>query len=137
MKRLLVLISFVLMLPAEAHAQKYSTAQLCKILQPCQPPAQYASGPYLAKPVIRHVTLKQIQVVCDKGHSRLRRVWTPQGNETMHDVSSNADNDILGCAQLNANACIVYVPSNLKSVLPDLYRLVVAHELAHCRGWVH
>jgi hypothetical protein len=31
----------------------------------------------------------------------------------------------------------VHVPADLQSQLPDLYRLIVAHELGHCRGWVH
>lgn len=136
MKRYVLFISLVLMMPAVAHAQKYSTAQLCEILQPCQAPARYSSGPYLAKPVIQQVSLKQLQRVCGGGSSRF--LGPRAGHETVQAaVSANRDFDTLGCAQLTPSACIVHVPSDLRAVLPGLYRLVLAHELAHCRGWVH
>jgi hypothetical protein len=136
LKRLVFLISFMLMIPAATQAQKYSTTQLCEILQPCEAPARYASGPYLAKPAIRHVSLKQIQGICGSAYSRFLGPRT--GHETVQAaVSANAGFGTLGCAQLTASACIVHVPSDLRAVLPDLYRLVLAHELAHCRGWVH
>ena len=138
MKRLLLLAGIALMLPFTAHAQKsrYSTAQLCQILQPCLPPAQYASGPYVAKPTVRQLSLKQIQGVCG-GYARFLGK-TPQGPETVQAaVDAGGNFGTLGCAQLNAGGCVVHVPSDLQAVLPELYRLVLAHELAHCRGWVH
>jgi hypothetical protein len=32
---------------------------------------------------------------------------------------------------------VVHVPGDLKVAVPELYEVVVQHELAHCRGWVH
>jgi hypothetical protein len=109
-------------LPAAAHAApRYSEATLCKILVPCEPPAQYAAGPYLAPPIIRQVTLARIQTVC----------------RNAGDASSGDLPGIMGCAAFEAGACVVHVPSDLKSTIPELYSVILRHELAHCRGWVH
>jgi len=62
------------------------------------------------------------------------RVTTVQAAAASGDL---ADFGTLGCAQVNPTNCIVHIPSGLQAVLPDLYRLVLKHELAHCRGWVH
>lgn len=135
MKHLFLLIACALMMPAAAQAQKYTTLQLCEILRPCQAPARYTSGPYLAIPVIRHVSLKRIQGICGGSYARL---GPRTGHETLQGaVLAHGDIGTLGCAQLTASACIVHVPSDLRTVLPDLYHIVLAHELAHCRGWVH
>ena len=138
MKRLLLLAGITLMLPFAAHAQKsrYSTTQLCQILQPCQPPAQYASGPYVAKPVIRQVSLRQIQSICGSGYAAFLGTKA-HPDSVQAAVDAGGDFGTLGCAQLNAGDCVVHVPSDLQAALPELYRLVLAHELAHCRGWVH
>ena len=104
MKRLLLLAGIALMLPFTAHAQKsrYSTAQLCQILQLCLPPAQYASSPYMAKPKRRQVSLKQIQGICGGGYARFLGNM-PQGPETVQAVVDAGGNfGTLGCAQLNA-----------------------------------
>jgi hypothetical protein len=139
MKRFMLLASIALMLPVTALAQQkahYSTAQLCQILQPCLPPAQYAKGPFLAKPVVRQVSLRQLQSVCGGGYAAfLGHKARPESIQAA--VDAGGDFGTLGCAQVTASDCIVHVPSDLQAVLPDLYRLVLAHELGHCRGWVH
>ncbi len=138
MKRLILWVGIALMLPLAANAAKphYSTQQLCQILQPCLPPAQYARGPYVAKPVIRQVSLKQLQGICGGGYAAfLGSKARPESVQAAVDAGGNFG--ALGCAQLNASDCLVHVPGDLQAVLPELYRLVLAHELAHCRGWVH
>ena len=40
-----------------------------ELLQPCLPPAQYASGPFVAKPVVQQVSLRQIQSICGGGYA--------------------------------------------------------------------
>ncbi len=119
-----------------ARAESYTTEQLCQVLQPCLPPAQYASGPFIAKPVVRQVTLRQLQSACGGGYAALLGdKYRPESIQAV--VSSGANFGALGCAQLTSGECVVHVPSDLKAVLPGLYRLVLNHELAHCRGWVH
>ena len=144
MKRLLLIVSLGLMLPAIAQAQankpKYSTAMLCEILQPCQPPARYASGAYLAKPAVRHVTLRQLQGICGGGYAAFlgdKAKQRPVSVQAALASGDAADLGILGCAALDTTSCVVHVASDVRAALPDLYRLVLAHELAHCRGWVH
>ena len=101
------------------------------------PPAQYASGPFRAKPVIRHLPLKQVKNVCGSGYARFLKPRAPARNETVQAAGmANAD-FALGCARLTASECIVHLPSDVRTALPALYRVLLAHELAHCRGWVH
>lgn len=144
MKRLLPILSLGLTLPAAALAQadkpKFSTATLCEILQPCQPPAQYASGAYLAKPVVRNVTLRELQGICGGGYAAFLGDKMKRREVSLQAAMASgqaADFGILGCAALDTASCVVHVPSDVKTALPDLYRLVLSHELAHCRGWVH
>lgn len=141
MKRFLLIVSLGLMLPVPAQATKprFSTQMLCEILQPCQPPAQYASGAFLAKPVVRHVTLREIQTICGGGYASFLgdKARRPVSLQAAMASGQAADFGILGCAALDATSCVVHLPSDVKAALPDLYRLVHAHELAHCRGWVH
>jgi hypothetical protein len=144
---LAILASFALLLPtgmasaAGAHAS-FTTAELCQILQPCQPPARFASGPFVVPPVIEKVTLRQVQSICGGGPSSASRDKQGDlGPETVQaalaSAASSFHSEIMGCAQLQATRCVVHVPADLQSQLPDLYRLIVAHELGHCRGWVH
>ena len=101
---------------------RFSTAELCQILQPCQPPAKFAKGGFLAKPIVRDVSLSEVQSVCGGAGDR---------------AASGFPYGIFGCAQVNPDSCMVHVPRELKAKLPELYSLVLAHELGHCRGWVH
>jgi hypothetical protein len=130
MRSLLAALGMLLLAGTSVESASYSTAELCKVLQPCVAPAKYAAGPYLAKPIIRVVSLREVQSACG-GPFALNR----KGAATIHAVMSG--DGTLGCASIANNNCVVHVPGDLKSVLPDLYRLVLAHELAHCRGWVH
>lgn len=138
MKHFVLLVVVAVMAPSAAHATKkhYSTQELCQLLQPCLPPARYASGPYLAKPVIRRVTLRQVQSICG-GADATRQGHQYRSDSKQTAVSSGGDLGTLGCALIEGADCIVHVPIDLKSVLPELYRIVLVHELAHCRGWVH
>ena len=144
MKRLLLIVSLGLMVSASASAQpakvRFSTATLCEILQPCQPPPQYARGAFLAKPVVQHVTLRQLQGICGGGYAAFlgdKATQRPVSLQAALASGNTADLGILGCTDLNATSCTVHVPSDVKAALPELYQLVLAHELAHCRGWVH
>jgi hypothetical protein len=138
----LLIVSLGLMLSTTAQATKarFSATTLCEILRPCQPPPQYASGAFLAKPVVRHVTLRQIQAICGGGYAAFlgdkvkRRPVSLQAALASGDA---ADLGILGCAALDATSCVVHLPSDVKAALPELYQLVLTHELGHCRGWVH
>ena len=142
MKKLLLIVCLGVLLPIPAQATKarFSTETLCEILQPCQPPAQYARGAYLAKPVVQHVTLRQLQAICGGGYAAFLGDKVKQRPVSVQAALASgdaADLGILGCTDLNAASCIVSVPSDVRAQLPDLYRLILAHELAHCRGWVH
>lgn len=142
MKRFLLVVSLGLMMPTAAQATKarFSTATLCEILLPCLPPPQFARGAFLAKPIVQHVTLRQLQSVCGGGYTAFLGDKVRQRPVSLQAAVASgnaADLGVLGCADLNATSCVVHVSSDLKAELPDLYRLVLAHELAHCRGWVH
>jgi hypothetical protein len=132
MHRIALLVASLFLAPAAAHAAgpHFTTADLCQVLQPCQPPAQFQSGPFLAEPVIRAVSMAQVQTVCGRGYAAL------PGEGARHAVQGGGFG-IMGCAQLRDGACVVHVPADLKGKLPALYELVLAHELGHCRGWVH
>jgi hypothetical protein len=142
---LAILASLAMLLPAGmasagAH-DRFSTAELCEILQPCQPPARFASGPFVVPPVIEKVTLRQVQSICGRGYSAFLGKQRNLGPETVQaalaSAASSFHSEIMGCAQLQPTRCVVHVPSDLQAQLPDLYKLIVAHELGHCRGWVH
>src|SRR6478735_8429290 len=92
----------------------YSTADLCKVLQPCLAPAKYSSGPFLAKPHIRVVSLREVQSACGSPFASKFK-----GTATIHAVMSG--DGTLGCAKFANNACVVHVPGDLKGKLPDLY----------------
>lgn len=130
------LAAFFLASPG-VHAAKsqFSTATLCQVLMPCQPPAPYATGPYIAPPVLREVTLRQVQSVCG-GYRAFLGAATPSVQAAMAGGGAFGF-DILGCAQLTASSCVVHVPRDLKVELPELFDLILAHELGHCRGWRH
>jgi hypothetical protein len=124
--KLVFALAAMMALPAAAEAApEYALATLCQVLQPCQPPAQFASGPYLAPPVILEVTLDEIQAACDNGH----RALIGKGQA--------AAPAFMGCAAFVGSGCVVHVPADVKLAVPELYDLILAHELAHCRGWVH
>jgi hypothetical protein len=134
----------VLLLPVSAASagESFSTAELCQVLQPCQPPAKFASGPFLEPVVIRKVTLRQIQAIC--GGARTAALHDHDhdtGAERIHAAMAagalGRGVEIMGCAQLQPASCVVHVPAALKAQLPELYALILAHELGHCRGWVH
>ena len=69
------------------------------------------------------VTLQQIQSIC--------------GADDVGRVGGGGDSvpSIMGCATFQGGKCIVHVPGDLKTVLPDVYDVVLRHELGHCRGW--
>ena len=145
MSRLFAALAIVLLaLPAvTAQAKKapFSTATMCEVLQPCRPPAQYASGPFLEPPQIVPVTLRRVQAICGAGYAAfLGKDAIASGPATVQAVKASGGGfnfSIMGCAQLTGNACIVHLPSDLRAEMPELYALVLAHELGHCRGWVH
>lgn len=123
MGRILVALAMILCsLPATAANKRaeFSTATMCAALQPCMAPAKYSSGEFPEKPIIKHVTMNQLQAICGSSG----------------DNASGTDG-VIGCAQHTGTACIVHLPSKLRAEIPELYRLVLAHELAHCRGWKH
>jgi hypothetical protein len=142
MKNLLLIASLASLLPAAAPAAqgRFSSQTLCEILQPCRPPPAYASGAFLAKPVIHHVTLRQLQSICGGGYAAFlgdKANNRPVSLQAAMASGQAADFGILGCAALDTTACVVHLPGDVKATLPELYGLVLAHELAHCRGWVH
>jgi hypothetical protein len=97
-----------------------SEETVCAVLQPCAVPASFSSGPFLAPPEVRDVPLARIQRICSGG---------------LHAAAGG--NSLLGCAQLAGGKCVVHVPSDIKRAVPTLYRMILQHELAHCRGWRH
>lgn len=101
-----------------AAAPANASSDLCELLQPCRAPAQYASGAFVAKPVVREVGMEVVRSRCNDTHVA-------------------AGEGALGCASFESGACVVLVPKDVKAISPELFRLIVEHELAHCRGWVH
>jgi hypothetical protein len=120
MKLFVAILAAIVLAPAAVNAASYSREQLCMILQPCEPPRAFASGPFVAEPVIIEVTLRQIQQRC--------------GSASENIVAADT---IMGCALLEPTRCVVHVPKDVKAAIPELYDVVLRHELAHCRGWVH
>jgi hypothetical protein len=121
MKRLLI----ASILSVAAFQSTAGEAGLCAIMQPCVTPAQYRSGPFLAEPVVREVTLRQVQVACGVGSAHAFR------------AASGFPFSVFGCSKLQGSHCIVHVPKDVKPISATLYREILEHELAHCRGWVH
>jgi hypothetical protein len=114
-----------LALPAVAHASppRFSVDQICKILEPCLPPAKYDSGSFVEPPVIVPVTLTQIQSICS--------------NDIDGISPGSGFPSIMGCATFEGGKCVVHVPADVSATIPDLYNVVLRHELGHCRGWTH
>ena len=144
MSRLLIMLALIVVavapMTANAKMAQFSIETMCAALQPCQPPAKYASGPLLKPSHIVNVTLGQVQKICGRGWiAFLGEEAFAGGPGTVQAMTAgeNFGPSVLGCAQLTAANCVVHVPSEFKSELPELYDLVLAHELAHCRGWVH
>ena len=101
----------------------FAGPDLCQLLAPCNVPSKFRSGPFLAPPMIHEVKLRQIQTIC--------------AGRNKSDAQSGSDGQFLGCAQLTAKRCEVHVPVDVKVISEELFSKVLAHELAHCRGWVH
>src|SRR4051812_11368554 len=91
-------------------AQALSEDELCVLLQPCKAPAQFANRPYLAKPVIREVSMSDVRLACINP-----------------DVAVSHAQNPLGCASFEGSSCIVTIPAELKNVSRELYALVLEH----------
>ena len=103
---------------------RFSKAEICEALgHDCEPPAAYRSGPFLEPPRVVSVSMQQIQAIC--------------AGEVNAATGSGFPYAVMGCAQLTGSGCIVHVSNSLKTVSPELYNVVLAHELGHCRGWQH
>ena len=113
----------IISLPAQAMKHRFSKAVMCQALgHTCEAPARYRSGPFLEPPRIVSVSMQRIQAIC------VGEVSAASGSIFPYSV--------MGCAQLTGSGCMVHVSNSLKEVA-GLYELVLAHELAHCRGWRH
>lgn len=136
MRAFLLATILVIAATVGADAQKTrraapSIAELCELLSPCLPPAAFASGPFLGRPVVRHVGMSQLSTICNGGG-----YGAHNGDlNSIHAFTSGGET--LGCAQLAGNECVIHLPLDLHTKLPALYRLVRNHELGHCRGWTH
>jgi hypothetical protein len=106
------LISLALLATASVAQAHDETA--CLGLPTCQPPAKYASGPFLQKPIIRIVSARDLQSICQ------------------YAIGAQGDT-ILGCAEMTGTTCLVRIAKEVRQA--GLYETVVNHELAHCRGW--
>jgi hypothetical protein len=118
-----VLLATTVLATAAHAAPQYSRAELCRILTPCDPPRQYASRPFVAPVIIREVTFREIQALCGNGYAAF--------------FGAHRGPDIMGCAELGSEVCIVHLPRDVKTAVPELFEMVRRHELAHCRGWIH
>jgi hypothetical protein len=110
--------------PAMAMKPHFTKAEMCQVIYPCEPPVNYRSGPFLAPPHIVAVTMPRIQAICGGGEERAAR-------------GSAFPYDIMACAQVTPTSCVIHISNGLRAASPELYALVLAHELGHCRGWVH
>ena len=110
------------MAPNAAYA-KLKKADFCEAAKYCRIPAKFRSGPFLAQPQLREVSLRDIQKRCSKsGHAA-----GPFG------VAS----PVVGCAMFQGTNCVVYLPKEVRAISQEMFDMVVEHELAHCRGWTH
>jgi hypothetical protein len=130
MRYVLVAVGLMLAVPSAAVAMQSQSHrnELCQIMQPCMPPPAYASGPFLAEPVIVNVSMRQIQKICGGG----ARAFLGD-----HVNAAGSSYSIFGCAKLEGTKCIVHVPSDVRAISADLYDVILEHELGHCRGWRH
>jgi hypothetical protein len=108
--------------PDSAHA-KVTKREFCAVMQYCRIPARYRNGPFLAKPVIREVSLVEVKRGCSAG-----------GDVASKGILSEY---ILGCARIVGANCVIYVPKEVRTISSEIFDMVLEHELAHCRGWVH
>jgi len=108
--------------PNSAYA-KVTKREFCAVMQYCRIPARYRKGGFLAKPVIREVSLSEVR----------------EGCSTTTEVSRKGilADYILGCARIVGANCFIYVPKDVRTISDEIFEMVLEHELAHCRGWVH
>jgi hypothetical protein len=117
----LLAIGLVAGIAADAGHAKVKKRDFCAATQYCRIPAQFQRGPFLAKPLLREVSLREIQKRCS-GHSM---------------VPFGVANPVVGCARLQSENCVVYLPKEVRAISEEMFAMVLEHELAHCRGWVH
>lgn len=108
--------------PDSAYA-KVTKREFCAVMQYCRIPVRYRKGPFLAKPVIREVSLDEVRRGCNAGTEVSRK-------GILGDY-------ILGCARVVGANCVIYIPSEVRTVSEEIFAMALEHELAHCRGWVH
>jgi len=109
--------------PSLASQSRFTKAELCQVLYPCEPPTRYRSGRFVKQPRIVDVSMRQVEAIC--------------AGRVSHARNGDFPYTVMGCAELTGTECIVHISTSLKTVSPLLYDLVLAHELGHCRGWRH
>lgn len=92
---------------------------LCQIVDHCRAPARYATGPFRAEPVVRTMDARNLATWCSNGQGL------------------GGQEGPLGCTELGSDRCLVFISDKVRPASRELYDLVLAHELAHCRGWIH
>jgi hypothetical protein len=117
----LLAIGLTATIAPDGASAKLNKREFCAATQYCRIPARYRSGPFLAKPLLREVSLREIQKRCS-GHTV---------------VPFGVANPVVGCARLQGEDCVVYLPKEVRAISEEMFAMVVEHELAHCRGWVH
>jgi hypothetical protein len=117
----LLAISLAATVAADVAYAKLNRQEFCAATRYCRIPARFLSGPFLAKPLLREVPLREIQKRCSD-HAVI-----PFG------VAS----PVVGCARFQSENCVVYLPKEVRAISQEMFDMVVEHELAHCRGWVH
>lgn len=116
----------------------FTANELCKVLLPCRPPARFATGMFLEPPQIERMQLNRLQYECTQGERIVAKPGMPGFAKIQHALGLYGGQEtIMGCALLTSDSCIVHVPSDIEVRIPMLYRLILDHELGHCRGWVH
>lgn len=108
--------------PDSAYAE-VTRREFCSVMQYCRIPLRYRKGPFLAKPVIREVSVSEVRKGCS----------------TNAEGASKGilDDYVLGCARIVDEECVIYVPTEARMISDEIFDMVIEHELAHCRGWVH
>lgn len=118
----IVATGVLVVVPHSARA-KLTKRDFCAVMQYCRIPARFRKGPFLAKPIVHEVSLPEIRENCTTG-----------GETAKPGILSDY---VLACARMLGDNCVVYVPSEVRSISQDIFDMVLEHELAHCRGWQH
>src|SRR5690606_566932 len=94
-------------LPGSRAQAEIRKRDFCAAVEYCRIPTRFRSGPYLAKPIVKEVGLRELQRQC---------------GASTHAAGPFASTDaLLGCAKFQAGNCLVFVPTEVKAISKEMF----------------